>query len=309
MGCVNERHPAPFRASHKVVDYGECSGRRELSLVPLFELRPFRRVVLVPLSQLRRRRDVFFPRVNVRTRFRDAARPQPVYQHTIAVGVGGRFVGPLGDYHLTRILARIPSRSTATNIKRHRTEAKGLDRGKVPACSIRDHHQIHFEDYNIMAKNSTSETAQETPVTREQLIQGLQDDIAREYKAIIQYVIFSQKLDGAQYMNIADQLEEHAHQELDHALAIARQLDYFGAYPTHEPKPIEVSEDNEGMLRADLHAEDDTIKHYRERIRQAEAMGEFALSETLRAIIVQEQEHEIDLSSALGINVPLPKTP
>jgi bacterioferritin len=142
---------------------------------------------------------------------------------------------------------------------------------------------------------------QNAPATREQLIQGLQEDIAREYKAIIQYVIFSQKLDGAQYMNIADQLAVHAHQELDHALAIARQLDYFDAYPTHQPKPIEVSEDNQGMLQADLAAEDDTIKHYRERIRQADELGEYALGEVLREIVKQEQDHQMDLATALGV--------
>jgi bacterioferritin len=136
---------------------------------------------------------------------------------------------------------------------------------------------------------------------RKQLVQGLQDDLAREYKAIIQYIIFSQKLDKAQYMNIADQLKIHAHQELDHALAIARQLDYLGVYPVHMPKPVEVSEDNEEMLWADLRAEDDTIGHYRERIRQAEAAGEVALAEILKGIITQEQDHQIDLATALGV--------
>ena len=149
--------------------------------------------------------------------------------------------------------------------------------------------------------SATASSTQPTQVTREQLIQGLQDDIAREYKAIIQYVIFSQKLDSARFMNIADQLTEHAHQELDHALAIARQLDYFGAYPVHEPKPIEVSKDNEGMLRLDLQAEDDTIRNYRERIRQADALGEYALGEILREIVKQEQDHQIDLATALGV--------
>lgn len=100
-------------------------------------------------------------------------------------------------------------------------------------------------------------------VTQEQLIAGLQDDLAREYKAIIQYVIFSQKLDSAKYMSIADELATHAHQELDHALAIANQLDYFGEYPTHEPAPIEVANGNEEMLWADLRAEDETLQHYR----------------------------------------------
>jgi bacterioferritin len=136
---------------------------------------------------------------------------------------------------------------------------------------------------------------------REQLIEGLQADIAREYKAIIQYIIFSQKLDTARYMNIADQLQEHAHQELDHALAIARQLDYLGEYPVHEPEKVEVSEDNEEMLWIDLRAEDETVRNYRERIRQAEALGEYALAEVLQEIVRQEQDHQIDLATALGV--------
>jgi bacterioferritin len=138
-------------------------------------------------------------------------------------------------------------------------------------------------------------------LTRDQLVEGLQQDLAREYKAIIQYVIFSQKLDTARFQQIASELEKHAHQELDHALAIARQLDYFGAYPVHEPKPVDAPEDNEEMLWADLRAEDDTVKNYRERIREAESLGEFALAEVLQEIIRQEQDHQIDLASALGV--------
>ena len=138
-------------------------------------------------------------------------------------------------------------------------------------------------------------------VARQELTQGLQDDLAREYQAIIQYVIFSQKLDTARYVNIADQLAQHAHQELDHALAISRQLDYLGAYPVHEPKSVRVSEDNEAMLWIDLQAEDETIRYYRERIRQAEALGEIALPETIRGIVRQEQDHQIDLATALGV--------
>jgi bacterioferritin len=144
-------------------------------------------------------------------------------------------------------------------------------------------------------------SARDDAAARAALVQGLQDDLAREYKAIIQYVIFSQKLDRASYMNIADQLAVHAHQELDHALAVSRQLDYLGVYPVHQPKPVEVSEDNEEMLWADLRAEDDTIKNYRERIHQAEALGEIALAEILKDIIKQEQDHQIDLATALGV--------
>jgi bacterioferritin len=135
----------------------------------------------------------------------------------------------------------------------------------------------------------------------EDLVQGLQEDLAREYKAIIQYVIYSQKLDHAQFMDIATELEKHARQELDHALRIAKQLDYFGAYPTHEPKPVEVSEDSEQMLWFDLRAEDETVRNYRERIRQAESLGEYGLAEELREIIRNEQEHQLDLATALGV--------
>jgi bacterioferritin len=144
------------------------------------------------------------------------------------------------------------------------------------------------------------------PVTREQLVEGLQQDLAREYKAIIQYVIFSQKLDTARFQNIAGELEKHAHEELDHALAIARQIDYYGAYPTHTPATVEVSEENEAMLWSDLRDEDDTRENYRQRIRQAEQLGEFALAEVLQELIKQEQDHQIDLASALGV-VPDPR--
>lgn len=142
--------------------------------------------------------------------------------------------------------------------------------------------------------------------TQDQLVQGLQEDLAREYKAVIQYVIYSQKLDGARYMEIAAELEKHAHEELDHALAIARQLDYFGEYPVHQPKPVQVSEENEDMLWFDLQAEDETVANYRQRIRQAEELEEYALAEVLQGIVQQEQDHQIDLATALGV-VPDPR--
>lgn len=136
---------------------------------------------------------------------------------------------------------------------------------------------------------------------RAALVQGLQEDLAREYKAVIQYVIYSQVLDGSNYMDIAHELEVHAHEELDHALAIAKQLDYFGAYPTEIPKKVEVPKDNEGMLWADLRAEDDTVAEYRKRIMQAQEIGEYALAEILQEITKQEQDHQIDLATALGV--------
>jgi bacterioferritin len=146
-------------------------------------------------------------------------------------------------------------------------------------------------------------------ITREQMIRLLNEDLAGEYQAIIAYTVYSQVLKGAAYTDIARELEAHAGEELAHAIKIAKQIDYLGGMPGVLPKPVKTSKDAVEMLRADLENERETVGRYRERIRQAEAMGEFALSETLRAIIAQEQEHEIDLSAALDIAVPLPKEP
>ena len=146
-------------------------------------------------------------------------------------------------------------------------------------------------------------------ITRERMIQLLNEDLSGEYQAIIAYVVYSQVLKGAAYTDIARELEAHAGEELAHAIKIAKQVDYLGGMPAVLAKPVKVTSDPVEMLRADLENERETVGRYRERIRQAEAMGEFALSETLRGIIVQEQEHEIDLSSALDIEVPPAKTP
>jgi bacterioferritin len=144
-------------------------------------------------------------------------------------------------------------------------------------------------------------------ISRERMIELLNEDLAGEYQAIIAYTVYSQVLKGAAYTDIARELEAHAGEELAHAIKIAKQIDYLGGMPCVTPQPVRTSNDPATMLRADLENERTTVGRYRERIRQAEAMGEFALSETLRAIIVQEQEHEIDLAAALGIDVPLTK--
>ena len=144
----------------------------------------------------------------------------------------------------------------------------------------------------------------EATITRKKLIELLNEDLAREYQAIIAYVVYSQVLKGAAYMAIASELEKHAKQELEHALKIAKQIDYLGGMPTATPKPVKTSEKPEEMLQFDLDNENETIRNYRERVRQCEALGEYALAEQIRQILVQEQDHQIDLATALGKEVP-----
>ena len=144
----------------------------------------------------------------------------------------------------------------------------------------------------------------EEEITRERLAELLNEDLSREYQAIIPYVVYSQVLTGAEYMDIAAQLEIHAKQELDHALIIARQIDYLGKMPAVTPKPVRTSKDAREMLRFDLENENETVRNYRDRIGQCEALGEYALAEQIRQILMQEQDHQIDLATALGEEVP-----
>src|ERR1700722_9700453 len=147
-------------------------------------------------------------------------------------------------------------------------------------------------------------TGKDNGLTRERLAELLNEDLSREYQAIISYVVYSQALKGAEYMNIADQLELHAKQELDHALIISRQVDYLGAMPTVAAKPVQTSEDAKQMLRFDLSNENETIRNYRDRIRQCEELGEFSMAAQIRRILVDEQDHQIDLATALGEEAP-----
>jgi bacterioferritin len=141
-------------------------------------------------------------------------------------------------------------------------------------------------------------------ISREKLVDLLNEDLSREYQAIIAYVVYSQVIKGAAYMNIASELEKHAQEELSHALTIAKQIDYLGGMPTVTSLEVKTSEKVQEMLRFDLDNETATIQSYRERVRQCEALGEYAMAEHIREILVQEQEHQIDLATALDIEVP-----
>jgi bacterioferritin len=165
-----------------------------------------------------------------------------------------------------------------------------------------------------MASHATKETRTDRPqpafngepqVSREQLVDLLNEDLSREYQAIIAYVAYSQVIKGAEFMSIAAELEAHAAEELAHALMISKQIDYLGGTPIVQAKPVRMSKKPEELLRFDLDNENETVRNYRQRVRQCEALGEYAIAEAIRQILVQEQEHQIDLATALGIDVPL----
>jgi bacterioferritin len=158
----------------------------------------------------------------------------------------------------------------------------------------------------MATQTATAATAATSALTRETLVDLLNEDLSREYQAIIAYVNYSQVLKGAQYMNIAGELEVHATEELAHAIAVANHIDYLGGMPSVTPKPVKTSEKAEDMLRFDLDNEQETIRQYRRRIKQCDELNEFAVGESIREILMQEQDHLIALATALGIDPPNP---
>src|ERR1700760_3594962 len=143
-------------------------------------------------------------------------------------------------------------------------------------------------------------------ITKEKLIDLLNEDLSREFQAVIAYVNYSQTLKGAAYMNIAGELEVHAKEELAHALKLSYWIDLLGGMPAVKPKEVKTSEKATDMLRFDLEAEKETIRNYRRRIKQADELDEYALSEDLREILRDEFDHLNSLATALGEDTPDP---
>jgi bacterioferritin len=165
-------------------------------------------------------------------------------------------------------------------------------------------HGSQRSNRSVIEASPARSGREESCISREEFIRLLNEDLAREYQAIIAYVVYSQVIKGAEYMNIAGELETHASEELAHALTISKLIDYLGGKPTTVPKQVKFSDKPTDMLRFDLDNETETVRNYRDRVRQSEALGEFAIAEHIRQILMQEQEHQIDLATALGEEVP-----
>jgi len=137
-------------------------------------------------------------------------------------------------------------------------------------------------------------------ISKKKLLELLNDDLAWEYNAAIQYVQHSGVLTGAQYGDIKKEIILHANEELQHAITLADQIDYLGGVPTVKVYPAQTSPKNEVMLQQDLDGENDAIARYSARIEQAEELKLLHLAQQLRQILIMEQEHAMDLEQALG---------
>jgi len=157
-----------------------------------------------------------------------------------------------------------------------------------------------------MAKKSNGKSSNDKSMTRKKLIDLLNEDLQREFQAVIAYVNYSQVLKGAAYMNIAAELEVHATEELAHALKLSYWIDLLGGVPAVTAKPVKTSNKTTDMLRFDLENEKETIRNYRRRVKQVDELDEFALGEDLREILRDEQDHLNALATALGEDTPDP---
>jgi len=144
-------------------------------------------------------------------------------------------------------------------------------------------------------------TSEKKDISIEDFIEKLNYDLELEYAAAIQYIQHQAVISGAQYNNIRDELAVHADEEIQHAIQLSDQIDYLGGKPSVNIGEVKISEDAEEMLNQDLKGERNAIGRYKKRIRQAEKLDEYATAETLRNILVTEQEHEMDLMDALDL--------
>jgi bacterioferritin len=134
---------------------------------------------------------------------------------------------------------------------------------------------------------------------RAELIQGLNEDLANEYTAIISYLLYSRLVNGPMRLELASFLEGEITDELEHAKFLSRKIVALGGMPTTEPAPVQLSQDNREMIELALKAEKDTIARYIRRAQQAEAAGEPGLKIELENLIAEETSHRDGLERML----------
>jgi len=136
---------------------------------------------------------------------------------------------------------------------------------------------------------------------KEAFIEMLNEDLSTEYQSIVQYVQHIAVITGAEYLSTVDELKVHVNQEVSHATTLAEQVDFLGGVPTVDVAPVTCATEAKAALEADLALETRQLERYRERVQQANDLGLADVSEALRPLLTQTQEHVRDLQAALGV--------
>jgi bacterioferritin len=160
--------------------------------------------------------------------------------------------------------------------------------------------QTHHPDYSITPVWHRAKGEMDMTITKEKLLDKLNEDLAWEYAALIQYVQHASLITGGEYESIIAELLIHANEEMQHAISLSDQIDWLGGVPAVDVEKIETSADSTEMLEQDLAGELHAVARYKERIAQAEALREYGLRRTLEDILIMEEEHARDLMTVLG---------
>ena len=131
------------------------------------------------------------------------------------------------------------------------------------------------------------------------LIQGLNQDLAHEYQAIIQYVTYAATVSGIHRGELKEFFLAEIQDELRHAQFLADKIAALGGKPTTQPAPVPEAATPRAMLEAVLQAEKETIARYVERMKQAEAYGDYGLANDLQEIISEETRHKEETEKLL----------
>lgn len=138
-----------------------------------------------------------------------------------------------------------------------------------------------------------------TTVTQNDLIDGLNIDLAHEYQAVLMYTSYAAMASGIHRPILKTFFEDEIPEELAHAQFLADKITALGGTPTTEPAPLDLAADSRSMLEQVMNAEAETITRYVKRRRDAEAYGDFGLAAELDDIIRDETRHKEETEKLL----------
>lgn len=124
-----------------------------------------------------------------------------------------------------------------------------------------------------------------------ELIENLNEDLAGELSAIIQYIIYASKASGPFRPQIADFFLAEIPDEQGHAEFLSKKIIALGGEPTTKPRPVPEASNNKEMLERVLEAEQRAVRDYTERAKQAEDFGDKGLVVQLEDMVRDESGH------------------
>ena len=126
---------------------------------------------------------------------------------------------------------------------------------------------------------------------KQTLIKNLNEDLAGELGAIIQYITYAAKATGPYRPQLSQFFLTEVADESLHAQYLANKVVALGGEPTTQPRPVPAAKNNQEMLQAILAAETQARADYTQRAKEAEAFGDKGLAVQLEDMVRDESGH------------------